>query len=70
MFQKTGEEIERASSNQLLIVFWQILFAFSSSYPFPLKDDRFMSHEPDHLRLMRDKQIGQAQITLQILEEI
>jgi hypothetical protein len=29
-----------------------------------------MRHEPDHLRLMRDKQIGQTQISLQILEEI
>jgi uncharacterized HAD superfamily protein len=29
-----------------------------------------MSHEPDHLRLMRDEQIGKTQISLQIFEEI
>lgn len=37
---------------------------FSLRAPSTLKNDRFMSHEPDYFGLMRDKQIGQAQVSL------
>lgn len=35
----------------------------------PLKYDRFISHEPNHLRLVRDQEISQAQISLKPPEQ-